>query len=204
MRKPSPIIVSKLARLAGGLLVWAATVCSFLSYKMRADTPHKLLDQILSSGKQIALEDQLSKLYGDALTQLFQKDKEQQLFQQVFGAITVLRESLPLQGFARLLGMPETRIKGVQSRLNALQTRGAFDEQVVLPASERFHNSFIEFTRNRERKANDPLIPYLLDSRMAHQFMAEGCLSFLDEFLSSFRVVLPRLGSARLRLGSAF
>ena len=44
MRKPSPNIVSNLARLADGLLIWAAMVCSFLSYEMRAGAPHELLD----------------------------------------------------------------------------------------------------------------------------------------------------------------
>ena len=103
MRKPSPNIVSKLACLADGLLIWAAMVCSFLSYEMRAGAPHEVLDEILTSAKQIALEGQLSNLYRDALTQLFRNDKEQQLFKQVFGAMTVLRESLALNDFARLI-----------------------------------------------------------------------------------------------------
>jgi hypothetical protein len=60
MRKPSPIIVSYLACLADGLLIWATIVYSFLSYEMRANAPHELLDQILSSPKQITLEVQLS------------------------------------------------------------------------------------------------------------------------------------------------
>ena len=76
MRKPFQIIVSNLARLADGLLIWAAMVCSFLSYEMRADTPHKLLDQILSSTKQITRQGQLSSLYRDTLTRLFQDDEE--------------------------------------------------------------------------------------------------------------------------------
>ena len=71
-------------------------VCSFLSYEMRADAPHKLLGQIFTYLKQITLEDQLSRLYRDALTQLFGNDKEQELLKRVFGAMTVLRESLPL------------------------------------------------------------------------------------------------------------
>ena len=187
MRKPSPIIVSKLARLADGLLIWAAMVCSFLSYEMRAGAPHEILDQILSSAKQITLEGQLSRLYRDALTQLFQNDKEQQIFKRVFGAMTVLRESLPLHDFARLLGVSHNQVGGVQSRLTALQTRGTFDEQIVPPASERFHSSFIEFTTNREAEVGNPLIPCLIDPQMAHQSMAEGCLSFLNNFLSSFR-----------------
>ena len=189
MRKPSPIIVSNLARLADELLIWAAMVCSFLSYEMRAGAPHELLDQILSSTKYITLEGQLSKFYHDALTQLFRNDKERQLFKRVFGAMTVLRESLLLHDFARLIGMSHNQVRGVQSRLTALQTRGTIDEQIVPPASERFHSSFIEFTMNREAEGGDPLliIPCLIDPQMAHQSMAEGCLSFLNNFLSSFR-----------------
>ena len=189
MRKPSPNIVSNLARLADGLLVWAAMVCSFLSYDMRADAPHKLLDQILLSPKQITRQGQLSSLYCDALTRLFQNAEEQEIFKQVFGAMTVLRESLSLHNFAHLLGLSHNQVRGVQSRLTALQTRGTFDEQIVPPASERFHSSFIEFTMNREAEASNPLIPCQIqvDPQMAHQSMAEGCLSFLSGFLSSFR-----------------
>ena len=53
--------------------------------------------------------------------------------------------------------------------------------------SERFHSSFIEFTLNGEAEASNPLIRYLIDPQMAHQSMAERCLSFLNEFLASFR-----------------
>ena len=187
MRKPSLNIVSNLASLADGLLIWAAMVCSFLSYEMRADAPHKLLDQILSSTKQITRQGQLSSLYRDTLTRLFQDDEERLLFKRVFGAMTVLRESLSLHDFARLLGISHNQIRGVQSRLTALQTRGAFDEQIVPPASERFHSSFIEFTMNREAEASNSSITYHIDPQMAHQSMAEGCLSFLHDFLSSFR-----------------
>jgi hypothetical protein len=105
MRKPSSFTISELARLADGLLIWAAMVCSFLSYKMRPGAPHELVEQIISSGKQIALEGQLSNLYRDALKRLFPNDNEQDLFQRVFGAMTVLREPLSLPDFARLLGL---------------------------------------------------------------------------------------------------
>ena len=121
MRKPSPNIVSNLACLADGLLIWVAMVCSFLSYEMRADAPHELLDQILSSTKQIMHQGQLSSLYCDALTRLFQDDKERQLFKQMFRAMTVLREPLPLHDFARLLGISHNQVRGVQSRLTALR-----------------------------------------------------------------------------------
>ena len=85
LRRPSPYIVSNLARLADGLLIWAAMVFSFPSYEMRAGAPHELVDQILSSAKQITLEGQLSNLYRDALARLFQNDKELHLIKQVFG-----------------------------------------------------------------------------------------------------------------------
>ena len=165
MRKPSPNIVSNLAHLADGLLIWAAMVCSFLSYEMRADAPHRLLDQILLSTKQIMRQGQLSSLYRDALTRLFQDDEERQLFKQVFGAMTVLRESLSLNDFARLLGVSHNQVRGVQSRHTALQTCGAFDEQIVPPASERFHSLFIEFTMNSEAETSNSLILYQIDGR---------------------------------------
>ena len=167
--------------------LWAAMVCSFLSYEMRADATHRLLDQILSSTKQITRQGQLSSLYRDALTQLFQGNEEWQNFRRVFGAMTVLREPLSLHDFAQLLGMSHDQVRGVQSRLTALQMRGKFDEQIIPSVSERFHSSFIEFTMKREAEASNPLVPCLIDPQMAHKSMAEGCLSFLNDFLSSFR-----------------
>ena len=187
IRKPSPTTICDLARLADGLLIWAAMVCSFLSYDMRAGAPHELLEQILSSGKQIALKGQLSNLYHDALKQLFRDDEEQKLFQRVFGAMTVLQESLPLPDFACLLEMSEDQVKGVQTRLTALQTRGTYDEHTVPPASERFHSSLVEFTMNREAEAGKRLIHYPINPQMAHESIAEGCLDFLNRFLLSFR-----------------
>ena len=184
MRRPSPYIVSNLARLADGLLIWAAMVYSFLSYEIRAGAPHEFLDQILSSTSQITLS---AIFYRDALTQLFRNGMKRQLFKQVFGAMTILRESLPLHDFARLLGLSHNHVRGVQSQLTALQTRGNFDDQIIPPASERFHSSFIEFTMNREAEAGNPLLRCLIDPQMAHQSMAEGCLIFLNDFLSSFR-----------------
>jgi tetratricopeptide (TPR) repeat protein len=189
MRKPPAFIISELARLADGLLIWAAMVCSFLSYDIAAGTPLERLEQIVSSGKRIALEgqEQLAELYDNALNRLFQTDKEQKLFQRVFGAMTVLQESLPLPDFARLLGMSDNEVKGVQTRCRALQTRGTFDERTVPPASERFHSSFMEFTMNRKAEPGNTLIPYLINPQTAHESIAEGCLTFLGQFLSSFR-----------------
>ena len=40
---------------------------------------------------------------------------------------------------------------------------------------------------NREAEAGNPSIPCLIDPQTAHQSMAEGCLNFLNDFLSSFR-----------------
>ena len=187
MRKPSTLAISDLAHLADGLLIWAAMVCSLLSYKMRAGAPHILLEQIISSGKQIALEGQLSNLYHDALRQLFRDDKEQKLFRRVFGAMTVLQESLPLHDFALLLGMSDDQVGGVQSQLTALQMRGTFHESTVPPASQRFHSSFVEFTMNQKAEAGNALLAYSIDPQMAHESMGEGCLAFLSDFQSSFR-----------------
>ena len=187
MRKPSQFTISDLARLADGLLIWAAMVCSFLSHEMRTHLPHELLDRIISSGKEIALEGQLSNLYRDALKQLFPGDRDQKLFRQVFGAMTILRKSLPLRDFARLLGISHYQVKAVQSKLTALQTRATFDEHTVPMASQCFHSSFVEFIMNEEVEAGNPLIPYLINPRMVHESIAEGCLSFLIDFLSSFK-----------------
>ena len=40
---------------------------------------------------------------------------------------------------------------------------------------------------NSEAETSNSLILYQIDPQMAHQCMAEGCLSFLHDFLSSFR-----------------
>ena len=106
---------------------------------------------------------------------------------RVIGDFTTALTKVFACDFPAKFRMSHNRVRGVQSRLTALQTRGIFDEQIVPPASERFHSSFIEFTINQEAEAGNPLIPYLTDPQIAHQSMAEGCLSFLNDLLSSFR-----------------
>ena len=39
---------------------------------------------------------------------------------------------------------------------------------------------------NQKTEAGNSLLPYLIDPQMAHESMGEGCLAFLNDFLSSF------------------
>ena len=82
--------------------------------------------------------------------------------------------TLSISDFARFLGLYEDQqIVAIRSRLTAHLTRGIYEERTVPPAFQRFHSQFVDFTMNRTTEAGNPLIPYLINPRMAHQPIAE-------------------------------
>ena len=123
--------------------------------KMRLRAPHALQEQIISSGKQAAFEGQLGNLYRDALKMSLSNTTRSELFQRVFGAMT--RSSL--SDFACLLGLS---INSWRLNPGSLRfRREASAENIVSPASQYFHSSFLESTA-------DLLFRYSINSHKVH------------------------------------
>ncbi|KAF8903428.1 tetratricopeptide repeat-containing protein [Gymnopilus junonius] len=75
-RKPDQRKISRLATLADGLLIWAATVRSLVLNNFDGRDPHEILDQIVWSEQKVAAANgrQLEDLYRSAISSLFPPD----------------------------------------------------------------------------------------------------------------------------------
>ena len=165
--RPDDKKLAKLVELAGGLLIWAATVCTLVS------TPHpfksrlKILEEILSSSWILGREERMEDLYREALERIFPA-KYKKLCLKLSLSMAVLREDLPLSEFARLVNMTPEFIQDICRRLRALQTRGQFHDSTVQPAVKLFHASFIE---------------HLGRLNEAHGVMADNCIYFFERVM---------------------
>ena len=161
--RPDEVRLDRLATLADGLLIWAATVCTLVSTPHPKKSPLEILDEILSSSLNLGHEERMKNLYREALKRIFPAAENEEWRLKLLFSMIALREALPLTEFARIVDMKPDFIHDVCSRLRALQTRGIFHESMVQPSVELFHASFIE---------------YLGQLSEAHGVMADDCVHF--------------------------
>ncbi|KAF8966689.1 tetratricopeptide repeat-containing protein, partial [Flammula alnicola] len=178
-RKPDQQTINRLATHAHGLLIWAATVRSLLSHESDERYPHVILDQILSSEEKVGTRsgEQLERLYRDAIATLFPEPNMREKLRNFLGAMMVLQEVLPIRDFAHLLGMSDRPVEEIQRRLAALQTRGDFESDVIPPALQQFHVSFLEFIESTSTEYNGHSIA--ISSTNAHSMLANRCLEII-------------------------
>ncbi|KAF8190162.1 tetratricopeptide repeat-containing protein [Pholiota molesta] len=193
-RRPDQLTISRLATHAQGLLIWAATVRSLLSHEFDQRYPHQILEQIVWSEEKVGARsgEQLERLYRDAIINLFPKPDMQEKLQDFLGAMMVLQEPLPLGDFARLLpwgtnGQISNRpAEEIQRRLAVFQMRGEFKSDIIPPAMQQFHLSFLEFMQSTSTESNERCIA--ISAKNAHSMVAKRCLEIVfSEFLQSHR-----------------
>ncbi|KAF8191208.1 tetratricopeptide repeat-containing protein [Pholiota molesta] len=192
-RKPDQLTISELAARAQGLLIWAATVCSLLSHEFDQRYPHQILDQILSSREKVGTRSgELERLYRDAIATLFPTPDMHEKLRDFLGAMMVLQEALPLRDFARLLPwetdgqLSDRPAEEIHRRLAAFQTRGEFKSDIIPPAIQQFHLSFLEFMQSTSTEYNERCIA--ISAENAHSMVANRCLEIVfSEFLQSHR-----------------
>jgi tetratricopeptide (TPR) repeat protein len=155
----------KLVKLADGLLIWAATVCTLVSTEHSNKGPLDILDEILLSSSIVSHEERMEDLYREALKRIFPTNDDGSRL-KLFHSMVALREVLPLTEFARLVKMRPKFIQTICSHLTALQTRGKFDDSTVQPAVQLFHTSFIE---------------HLGQLKEVHRVMADNCIHFFKQ-----------------------
>ncbi|KAF8961753.1 tetratricopeptide repeat-containing protein [Flammula alnicola] len=178
-RKPDQQTINRLATHAHGLLIWAATVRSLLSHESDERYPHVILDQILLSEEKVGARsgEQLERLYRDAIATLFPEPDMREKLRNFLGAMMVLQEALPIRDFAGLLGMSDRPAEEIQRRLAALQTRGHFKSDIITPALQQFHVSFLEFIESTSTEYNGHSIA--ISSTNAHSMLANRCLEII-------------------------
>jgi tetratricopeptide (TPR) repeat protein len=185
-RQPTPGDISEMAKLADGLLIWAATSCNFIENDMQDDESYQLLQNILSAGKarDIASDDQLASLYHTTLTHLFWP-KHAHIFYLVFQAMLVVQVPMTVEVFAKTFDLGIRQTRAVHSALFALQIYETLDKDVILPAAQRFHSSFLDYITNDQLRS--PPNQFYIDPSLAHATIAQKCLSRIPDIASCFQ-----------------
>jgi len=188
-RKPDDGKIHRLAARADGLLIWAATARLLVTNKFDTRYPHEILDQIVSSEEKVvnqknSPEDgQLERLYRGAISTLF-PPHVRGILRKFLAATVVLQEALPIGDFAHLSGIPESNTEEIHQRLAALQTQGDPKTNLISPAIQRFHTSFVEFITTE----SDNQTFQAISTTEAHCMLANRCLEIVFvELLPSFR-----------------
>jgi hypothetical protein len=188
-RKPDDDKIYRLAARADGLLIWAATARLLVTNKFDTRYPHEILDQILSSEEKVVNQKdgpedgQLDRLYRGAISTLF-PPHIRGITRKFLAATVVLQEALPIGDFARLSGIPEPATEEIHQRLVALQTQGDPKTNLISPAIQRFHASFVEFITTE----SDDEAFLAISTTEAHYMLANRCLEIVFvELLPSFR-----------------
>ncbi|EDR00777.1 uncharacterized protein LACBIDRAFT_295705 [Laccaria bicolor S238N-H82] len=189
-RKPDNDKIHRLAARADGLLIWAATARSLVSNKFDTRYPHEILDQMLSSEEKMinqkdGSEDrQLERLYRSAISTSFPTSRSQVILRKFLAATLVLQEALPIGDFAHLSGIPRPAAEEIHQRLAALPAHGDPKTNLVSPATQRFHASFVEFITTE----SDDQAFQAISITEAHYVLASRCLEIVFvELLPSFR-----------------
>ena len=137
---------------------------------MRADAPDELLDQILSSARQITLEALRANSAVITWHSSSGMTRNGNLFKRVFGAMTVLRWSLPLYDFGRLQECLVMKSEVFNPNSLRFRQEAHLTNRLFL----LYPNGSTVLLLNSQWVGN-PLIPCLVDPQIAHQSMAEGC-----------------------------
>ena len=127
---------------------------------------------------------QLERLYHGAISTSFPSDMNRGILKKFLAATVVLQEALPIGDFAHLSGIPGHTTEEVHQQLAALQTQGDPKTNLVSPATQRFHVSFVEFITT---ESDDQTFP-AISTTEAHYELAKRCLEIVFvELLPSFR-----------------
>ena len=184
-RKPDDEKIRRLAARADGLLIWAATARLSITNKFDTRYPHQILDQILSSEEKVVNQKDggLERLYRGVISSSF-PPHIRGILRKFLAATVVLQEALSIGDFAHLAGLSRRITEEIHQRLAALQTQGDPKTNLVSPATQRFHASFIEFITT---KSDDKTFT-AINTTDAHYELANRCLEIVFvKLLPSFR-----------------
>ncbi|PPQ73702.1 hypothetical protein CVT26_010857, partial [Gymnopilus dilepis] len=192
--KPNEQKIGKLASLADGLLIWAATVQSLMLNHPQGKLPHQVLENVIASGEGIASSDRLKQLYQEALEGLLvpKSGSEQEYMKEMahkfLGGIMVIETPLSVPDFASLSKIPESTVQLIHNHLAALQLRSNPDSSQIDPAIQTFHASFLQFLQSSEGLEHSVPQPfYHINPINHHLALGKSCLHHLIRLLKSYR-----------------
>jgi hypothetical protein len=196
---PGEEIIKLLIERAGGLFIYAATVCRFLQEDARftqirldlilrhdpnAQLPGKILDEVYTT---VLMSSVGRESYG------LEKNSLYQLFSHVVGSIVVLFDMLSTAHLAGLLGLPKHEVVLTLHHLHSvLEVPESEDDSVRL-----LHPSFRDFLLDKNRCLN-PL--FVVDKKKAHRHLFTRCLEVMSNFLRRDMCDLRKPGARAARI----
>lgn len=169
---PAPDLLYRLRTMAGGLFLWASTVCDYLAEMIR---PDKKLTALLDSLSVHPLppikkmDDLYSKILGSCR---WDDDDFVEGYSLVVGTVMVARTPLTTAGLQALLESDaDVSVKPILHPLASLFTGVNGDEQPV----QALHLSYRDFLTLRA-KDTVGAERYFIDERQYHQNVARCCL----------------------------
>jgi hypothetical protein len=188
---PGPDLLCRLRTMAGGLFLWASTVCDYLAGMTR---PDKKLTALLDSLSVDPLEKMLPpiKMMDDLYSKIlgscrWDDDDFVEGYGLVVGMIMVARTPLTNAGLQALLESDaDVSVRDILDPLASLFTGVNDDTQPV----QVLHLSFRDFLTIRAKDI-EGAERYFVDERQHHQNVARWCLRVLGAVLST---ELPGLG----------
>jgi NACHT domain len=179
---PEQQTIGLLIKKAGGLFIWAATVCRFingdrrfiarrLSLILKGDTtvmpPEKKLDEIYTTILTHSLSGSLDE---------YEKEELCRSFKEIVGSIVVLFDPLSAANLARLLNKTKEEI---------VQTLDDLHSVLDVPESQEYairllHPSFRDFLLDKKRCRDQQLWVHDIKT---HEILAQNCLGLMSSSL---------------------
>jgi hypothetical protein len=178
---PGENVVRSLVRNAGGLFIWAATACRFISEGKRfaAERLRAIIDS--STSTLTAPEKHLNEIYITVLNHTVsdytnEKKDQYRMLRYILGSIVILHSPLSVGSLARLV---HTAQQNVEQTLQDLHAILDIPEDSTLPI-RLYHPSFRDFLLDKKRYGD---LNFWVDERQLHQTLAESCIKLLSNFL---------------------
>jgi len=180
---PDKSCIRRLVQKAGGLFIYASTVCRFIGYEY--SYPPDRLNLVLQDSKDHGSSmEQLDLMYTTLLRQAVApngcRPEEMELlsqrFRRIVGSIVVLRDTLTAAALTKIIHAKEWE---VMKTLRSLGSVLHFSEDHSFPIT-LLHPSFRDFLLDNER-CQDPRFRVVAEN--AHRDLAVRCLDLLSKSL---------------------
>jgi hypothetical protein len=178
---PGEQTITRLVQSAGGLFIWAATACRFVSAGKKFAASR--LSLILQGGASAAPEKKLNMIYMSILTNSvsdeYNDQEKKELYKMLktaLGTIVILFSSLSAVSLARLLQIPKEDVQRMLEDLHAI-----LDIPKEQSCSIRLHHpSFRDFLLDEERCSDQH---FWVDEKKAHAALADACIRLMSDKL---------------------
>jgi len=187
--------LERLVRKAGGLFIYAATVCRFIGDQKSC--PQKRLNLVLEDSKDKGSStEQLDLMYTKLLRYAVRVEDRTspgeesllQRFRQIVGSIVILFEAFTASALATLI---DTQLYKVDQTVGSLSSVLSYHESEDIPI-QLLHPSFRDFLLDNQR-CNDPQFRIVGDN--AHRDLLVRCLQLMSRHLKQDMCALKLPGT---------